>query len=123
MNELPRSSRYRSQPQEPVSDEERNRLSAQLNDAYAEGSLTGEEYHQQLDRVFGARTLGELVPVVERLGKPATYDDPELVRQSPTGRPGELAPARTPRPALTLAVVGGGVAALVLIVLVLVLLL
>ena len=118
---LPISSRYRSQPEAPVTEEERNQLSAQLNEAFTAGQLDQQAYDQLLDRIFGATRLGDLAPVVEQLGKPATYNEPAIVQQAPGGRPGELAQARTPTNRTTLALVGGVAGGVILIVLILLL--
>jgi hypothetical protein len=120
-DELPISSPYRSTPTLPVADDERDRLSTRLNAAFEAGSLDAEDYQARLDRLFAARTLGELVPVVQGLPPLATYDAPALVA-STGGRPGELAPARSGT-SLTLVTVAGIAGAVLLIALLLVLLL
>jgi hypothetical protein len=120
-DELPISSPYRSTPGLPVDEAERNRLSTRLNAAFEAGSLDPEDYQARLDRLFTARTLGELVPVVQGLPPLATYDAPALVR-STGGRPGELAPARSAN-GLTLVAVAGIAGAVLLVALLLVLLL
>lgn len=122
MSNLPISSRYISKPNEPVSDAERNQLSTQLNDAFTRGELDQLSYDALLDRVFDAKVLGELVPVVEKLGKPATHDQPAIVQQG-EGRPGELAPIKSPKAGTLVAVVGGlATIAAILIVLLVILL-
>ncbi|OYO10027.1 hypothetical protein CGZ98_13070 [Enemella evansiae] len=115
---LPISSRYRTQPDAPVTEEERNQLSTQLNEAFTAGQLDQQGYDELLDRIFGARKLGDLAPVVERLGKPATHNEPAIVQQTPGGRPGELSEARTPSNRASLALVGGVAGGLILIVLI-----
>ncbi len=122
MSNLPVPSRYRSTPDKPVSDQEREDLTARINEAYTDGKLDDEQYHAQLDRVFAARTLGELVPVVEAVGAVPTYKEPDIVAQTGTNAPGELAEIRQPggRAALTVLAVAGG-AILVLLVLLLLL--
>lgn len=117
---LPISSRYRSQPNEPVTEAERSRLSAQLNEAFERGEIDQPTYSRLLDEVFGAKRLGDLIGPVEALGKPATYDVPAIVEQAPQGRPGELTQARTPAARTQLMLVGG-IGALVLAVVVLLL--
>ena len=114
MSNLPISSKYRSTPQLPVTDEERNRLVERLNRAFEDGAVSSDDYHRLLDVAFGARTLGDLVPVVEALPAHPTYAEPGVVAQ--TGRPGELSAARPPRAALIAVVVGTGVLALVILV-------
>jgi hypothetical protein len=122
VSELPISSPYRSTPDVPVSDSERNQLNARLNDAFEAGTLEAEDYQLRLDRLFAARTLGELVPVVSGLPPLQTYDAPALVA-STGGRPGELSPARSANRAALVAVAGVTGAVLLLVVLLLVLLL
>ena len=107
-SDLPISSPYRSTPQAPVSDAEREQLSGRLNAAFEAGSLDQDDYQQRLDTLFAAQQLGELVPVVTGLPPMATYDSPAIVASS-GGRPGELAPSRDSRAAAfaVLAVVAG----------------
>ncbi|MEL4358154.1 MULTISPECIES: DUF1707 SHOCT-like domain-containing protein [unclassified Luteococcus] len=93
MSNLPISSKYRSQPARPVDEAEREDLTKRLNDAFTSGSIDGDTYRTLLDQLYGAQTLGELVPVVEHLPAKQTYDDPAMVRQQTTTAPGELAPA------------------------------
>ena len=119
-SDLPISSPYRSTPALPVDDGERNRLSTRLNAAFEAGSLDADDYRARLDRLFAARTLGELVPVVQGLPPLPTYEDPALVA-STGGRPGELAPARSGNGLTVVAV--AGIAGAVLLVVVLLLLL
>lgn len=119
--ELPISSPYRSTPDVPVSDAERERLNARLNDAFEAGTLETEDYQARLDGLFAARTLGELVPVVTGLPPLQTYDAPALVA-STGGRPGELTPSRSStKPALV--AVAGITGAVLLVLLLLVLML
>lgn len=118
-SDVPLSSPYRSTPEAAVSEEERNRLSSRLNAAFEAGTLDADEYQVRLDRLFAARRLGELVPVVQGLPPLPTYADPALVAGT-GGRPGELAPARSGN-GLTLVTVGGIAVAVLLLVLVLVL--
>ncbi|GAB3754628.1 DUF1707 SHOCT-like domain-containing protein [Microlunatus parietis] len=120
MSELPISSPYRSKPAEPVSDDERDRLSRRLNAAFTDGALSQEEYQSRLDRLFAAQRLGELVPVVEGLPPLQTYDSPAIV-DTGTGRPGELTEARSGNRVAVIAVGAViGVVALIAILLVLI---
>jgi len=117
---LPISSPYRSTPDAPVTDAERDRLNARLNAAYTAGALEEEDYQARLDLLFAARRLGELVPVVEGLPPLPTHSSPAIVASS-GGEPGELSDPRPPG-RLTAAVVGGVAAAVILIAILLVLL-
>jgi Domain of unknown function (DUF1707) len=118
---LPISSPYRSKPDAPVTDAERDRLNARLNAAFTAGTLDEEDYHARLDRLFAAQRLGELVPVVEGLPPLPTYSSPAIVASS-AGQPGELSVARPPG-RLTAVVVGGVAVAVLLIAILLVVLL
>lgn len=120
MSELPISSPYRSTPDVPVSESEREQLSARLNTAYADGRLDADDYQSRLDALFAAGTLGQLVPVVDGLPPATTYDSPAMVAPS-GGTPGQVSPARNVnRVSLGLIV---GVAAVVVIILILLLVL
>jgi hypothetical protein len=96
VSELPISSPYRSRPDAPVTDAEREQLSARLNTAYTDGRLDADDYQARLDTLFAASTLGQLVPVVDGLPPATTYDSPAIVGQG-TGTPGELSEARDAR--------------------------
>ena len=118
MSELPISSKYRSTPDAPVSDGEREELTRRLNDAFAGGKLDQDAYSAHLDQLYAAQRLGDLVPVVENLPALQTYNDPAMVQQSGSGRPGEVSQAR---PANRMAIYAVG--AIVLIVIILIILL
>ena len=92
VSNLPISSPYRSTPDAPVSDVEREQLTSRLNAAYTAGSLEQDDYQARLDRLYAARTLGQLVPVVDGLPALQTYDDPAGITTG--GHPGELSAAR-----------------------------
>jgi hypothetical protein len=117
---LPISSPYRSKPDAPVSDAERDRLNARLNAAYTAGALQQEDYQGRLDLLFAAQRLGELVPVVEGLPPLPTYASPAIVASS-DGQPGELSESR-PSGRLTAVVIGVVAAAVLIIAILLVLL-
>jgi Domain of unknown function (DUF1707) len=121
-NELPISSPYRSTPDAPVTEAERDRLSSRLNAAYTAGTLNADEYHARLDTLFAAQRLGQLVPVVEGLPPLQTYADPAIVAAAPSGRPGEVSEARSAN-RVALVAIGGVVGLVVLIAILLVILL
>ncbi len=79
---LPISSPYRSTPDAPVTDAERDRLNARLNAAYTAGGLDQDDYRARLDLLFAAKRLGELVPVVEGLPPLPTHSSPAIVTSS-----------------------------------------
>ena len=120
-NELPIASPYRSTPEVPVSDAERDQLNRRLNAAYTDGHLPEDEYRERLDRLFAARKLGELVPVVQGLPPLVTYNDPAVVA-STGGQPGQLTESRKSG-GIALVAVGGIALGVLLIALLLVLLL
>lgn len=98
----------------PVDDDERNSLNMRLNAAFTAGTLDEQEYRRRLDLLFAAGTLGELVPVVEGLPPRTTYQQPAVVDQTATGRPGELSPARATGAKLSVVVTGVVVLAVLL---------
>ncbi|BAK34174.1 hypothetical protein MLP_11600 [Microlunatus phosphovorus NM-1] len=121
MSELPISSPYRSTPDAPVTNEVRDQLSRQLNDAYSAGKIGEDDFRARLDTLFGAHRLGELIPVVQGLPPLQTYAAPEIV-VSNGGQPGELTTARDGSK-LTLVTGGALIGAVILIVILLVILL
>ena len=58
-SDLPISSKYRSTPDAPVDDRERDSLVARVNDAFEQGKLDDWTYRRALGTVFAAKTLGE----------------------------------------------------------------
>ncbi len=78
---LPPSSKYLQRSADPVDDAERESITARLNGAFEDGRINHDEYAGAMDVVYDARTLGELVPVVERLPAPQN-DTPAIVAQA-----------------------------------------
>lgn len=74
-----------------LSDAERERAATELGGHYAEGRLTAEEHAERLDRIWAARTRGEL--------RPMFTDLPGSSPAGPAGpvRPATAAPARVRR--------------------------
>jgi hypothetical protein len=120
-SDLPISSPYRSTPNAPVTDAERDQLSSRLNAAFTAGTLDADDYQVRLDTLFAAQRLGQLVPVVQGLPPLQTYSDPAIVA-SPGGRPGEVSEQRNAT-GVALLVVGGVLLLVVLIVVLLVIVL
>lgn len=81
MSSLPPSSRYLQQASAAVEDDEREALTKRLSDAFADGRLAQEDYMASLDVVYGAKNLGELVPVIEQLPA-AAVEVPNMVQGS-----------------------------------------
>ena len=50
-----------------ISDAEREQAAAELGEHYAQGRLSMEEHADRLDRVWAARTRGELLPIFRDL--------------------------------------------------------
>lgn len=121
MTELPRSSKYRSSPDEQVSAQEREQLTKRLNDAFADGKLTQDDYSSRLDALYAAQRLGDLVPVVESLPAVQSYTEPAMVQQA-GGQPGEVSVPASNGSRMTVALVGG-IAAIVIILVILLLIL
>jgi Domain of unknown function (DUF1707) len=113
VSELPISSPYRSTPGAPVTDAEREQLSARLNTAYADGRLDADDYQSRLDTLFAASTLGQLVPVVDGLPPAPTYNSPAIVAPG-GGTPGEVSTARNAN-GVSLGAIVGVTAAIVII--------
>lgn len=53
-----------------MSDAEREQAAAELGEHYAQGRLGVEEHAERLDRIWAARTRGELAPVFADLPRP-----------------------------------------------------
>lgn len=87
---LPPSSKYLQRSGDPVDDVERDSITRRLNGAFADGRITHDEYASAMDIVYAATTLGDLVPVIEKLPA-AVADVPAIVEQSgpPAGRVSE----------------------------------
>jgi hypothetical protein len=66
-----------------VSDAEREHHAELLRDHAAQGRLTVDELDERLDRVYAARTVGELAPIVSDLPAPA---QPRAPRPRPRAR-------------------------------------
>jgi hypothetical protein len=54
-----------------LSDAERDQAAVTLAEHYAQGRLTTEEHSERLDRIWAARTRGELPPIFRDLPGPA----------------------------------------------------
>ena len=71
-------------------------LSKRVSDAFADGRMESDSYRHSMDVTYGAKTLGDLVPVVEQLPA-AALETPAIVGEGklPAGQTGEIhAPAR-----------------------------
>ena len=122
VDNLPISSKYRSRPQDPLTDDEREELAGRLNQAFSDGLVDTDRYRDLLDRVFAAQTLGEVAGVVAQLPGKQTFAVPATI-VSGTTAPGELVPSKGPgnRGAILLAAgLGSGImVAILLLVLIL----
>ena len=68
-----------------LSDDERDQAAAALGEHYAQGRLTPDEHAERLDRIWAARTRGELAPVFRDL--PARPGPTPPTAATPWGRP------------------------------------
>lgn len=111
---LPPSSKYIQRSADPVDDTERDSITRRLNEAFADGRISHDQYAADMDLVYAARTLGELVPVIERL--PAAADNvPAIVEQGKLPA-GQVAPSRGLVPAaIMVGVVGVTLLAMLLL--------
>ncbi|GAA4904689.1 hypothetical protein GCM10025789_24790 [Tessaracoccus lubricantis] len=116
---LPPSSKYLQRANDPVDETERSSITQRLNDAFADGRLTHDEYAAAMDVVYDARTLGDLVPVMEKLPAAAT-SVPAIVEQG--GPPaGQVSEARSLVPVAALVgIVGVSLVAVLIILLLLI---
>lgn len=64
-----------------IGDAERERAAADLGDHYAQGRLTADEHAERLDRIWAARTRGELGPVFSDLPGAPEPARPQQVRR------------------------------------------
>ncbi len=69
-----------------LSDAERDRAATELGEHYAQGRLTPEEHGERLDRIWAARTRGELTPLFRDLPGSA-YAPAPLRGYWPAARP------------------------------------
>ena len=82
-----------------IGDAERDEAAAVLADHFAEGRLDAEEHAERLDRVWAARTRGDLAPVFRDLpGRPPHTVAPEPRRSGATAV--RAATHRLPAPAV-----------------------
>lgn len=90
-----------------IGDAERERAQAMLADHYAAGRLDHDEYSERLDRIWSAKTQGDLAPVFGDLpGQRPAYSTPP--QQRAMGTPPRPGP-RLPVPLLALFVVLAGI--------------
>ncbi|MFJ8887517.1 DUF1707 domain-containing protein [Streptomyces sp. NPDC102402] len=68
-------------PDMRASDAERERVAETLREAVAEGRLDMDEFEQRLEATYGARTHGELVPLVRDLPVPGGVARPVAGRR------------------------------------------
>lgn len=68
-------------PDMRASDGDREKISARLRDAHADGRLSAEEFQLRLDALYDARTYGEIEPLVRDLPAIRTATTPASVPQ------------------------------------------
>jgi len=117
MSGLPIETEYAHDATSEVTAADRDDLSNRLNDAFAGGALTMEDYQTRLNALFQATKRGELVPVVQ--GLPAQYrsTDPALGGDQPAP-PGQVAPLAPAPRSLVMAGIGAVIVVVVLVIIV-----
>ena len=109
---LPPSSKYLQRSADAVDDAERESLTQRLNAAFADGRITHDQYAEAMDVVYAARSLDDLVPVIEQL--PAAADNTPAIVQQGNLPAGEVTQSRNLAP-MGLAVAGVGVVLIAII--------
>lgn len=89
---LPPSSKYLQRRADPVDDVERESLTQRLNGAFADGRISHDQYAEAMDTLYAARSLGDLVPVVEKL--PAAAENAPAIVERGTLPAGQVTQAR-----------------------------
>ncbi|PIF01778.1 MAG: hypothetical protein CR979_01970 [Propionibacterium sp.] len=123
MNELPLSSKYRTNAADDVTEDERADIADRLAAQFVDGALNQDDYLAKLNIVYSAETLGDLVPVVQDLTPKPSHNVPEIVQTESSQievEPGELGEVKTK--SSTMAAVGGILLLMVVAALILVLL-
>ena len=72
-----------SDPKIRASDADRDRTAAALREHLAAGRLTTEEFDERLDKVYAARTLGELDALMVDLPQTDLGQPPDVARHGP----------------------------------------
>jgi hypothetical protein len=85
--------------------EDREKVVAQLNSAFAEGRLEVGELDERVAQAYAAKTMGDLVPLTADL--PAPYAS-AAIRRAAQSRPPAVPEAHASAPALRWAPVGAG---------------
>jgi len=122
MSGLPVEYEYQHDPSGDVTDNDRDKLSARLNDAFAAGDLTIDDYQGRLQTVFDATKRAELVTILDGLPGKYRSNEPALAVDDQASRPGELAPLNRAPTKLVRIAAGAGIVFAVLVVLLVVLL-
>ena len=78
-----------------AADSDRATASSMLAGAYAEGRLDKDEYDQRLDQVAAAKSMGELVPVLDDLTVERTAPQPQPQGDSDACMPGMMTTRNT----------------------------
>jgi hypothetical protein len=83
-----------SDPRIRASDADRDRTAALLREHHAAGRLTAEEFNERLEKVYAAKTLGELDELLADLPGIDLYKLPDASLRR--GRPGGSGPPPLP---------------------------
>lgn len=114
---LPPSSKYLQRSGDPVDDTERDSITTRLNAAFGDGRISHDEYARFMDIVYGATTLGDLIPVIESL--PAAADNTPAIVATGALPAGTVSGSRDLAPlAIVVGVVGVALIAVLVVLLV-----
>ena len=122
MSGLPVEYEFSNNPSGEVTANDRDTMSARLNDAFAAGDLSMDEYQARLQDLFGATKKADLVPILA--GLPGRYRSvqPVLGGDQPGGKPGELQPLRpAPKGLMRVGAATAGVLVILIVLLVILL--
>jgi hypothetical protein len=87
-----------SDPKIRASDQDRDRTAALLREHHAAGRLTLDEFNERLDKVYAAKTVGELDALMADLPAIDLYQLPDAsLRRGPPGTRGFPGGARRAR--------------------------
>ena len=121
MSGLPVEYEYTHDPSGEITSNDRDTLSARLNDAFAAGDVNLDDYQARLAALFSAQKRADLVPILAGLPGQYRSNEPALGGDQP-GKPGEVAPlSQAPKTLLRFAAGGVGLLLVLIILLVIIL--
>jgi hypothetical protein len=96
MTGLPIETPFENDPQGVVNDADRDVLGDRLNQGFADGNVSAEDYRQLLDQLYSAKTKGELVPIARALPPELRGTAPAVAGDYTGPKPGDLPVATSP---------------------------